>query len=243
MANYRKNYLNQVIFQINFVQLDVLKLNIDKNLSDLCCQIANTELSKAPHVNVSILPDNKVISETISSFQFNGSSIRILIQDSILQIIAFQYENHGHFHKIIDQITTMFIQKYKPKIIRAAIRYVNNIISESGSTYDFNKMINENLLRSTNYFVEGGFILARSIGNMFIKNENDVEINFVYGYANPEFPNKISKGEFLLDYDCSKSLSTEDNVNVSSTIAEIKQFANIIFEKSITEVLKIQMRS
>jgi uncharacterized protein (TIGR04255 family) len=63
------------------------------------------------------------------------------------------------------------------------------------------------------------------------------KVLFNFGVFNSEFPNTISKKEFILDYDC----VSEDERSVETVLPVFTDFNNIVwdlFEKSIGDDLR-----
>ncbi len=71
-------------------------------------------------------------------------------------------------------------------------------------------------------------------------NENNINTKFQYGFANSEFPNQISKREFILDYDCSVIINGRIE-NVKAILLNLRNKVNSLFENSILEGLRNEM--
>jgi uncharacterized protein (TIGR04255 family) len=72
----------------------------------------------------------------------------------------------------------------------------------------------------------------------FMKNDN--RIIFTFGTPNSEYPEPISRKEFLLDY----NVSYDDLLEISDVFDKIKEFNEIIsdmFENSIGDELRAKM--
>ena len=239
MKSYKKNYLTQVIFQMHFTPLDQLKINIDQQFSDLCTGKTNAPSLVNNNINLTI-SEGQVLSEKTNTWNFTNDNFRIVVTHNVLQIIASKYTTHEDFHSLITDITSSFIDLYKPHIMRIGVRYINMILF-NGEAYDFNDYINKDLLASTLAY-KNDFALTRSIGNMIMKDEeSDLVLGFVYGWINSIFPNKIAKREFLLDYECAKENINGASVSVKDIIKQIRNFVNKVFENSITEGLREEM--
>lgn len=238
---YSKPFLTQVIFQANF-QIDALRENIDSSLTELCKDKTGAHLSELKNTNINILqaPAQRIVTTLNSRWVFQGKFLHIIIQNDILQIINLKYINHSEFHNTIDEIFNKIKEIYKPIFTRIALRYVNNVSFTEGSTFDFNHLINNSLLQSTLEYKEFG--LTRSIGVINIYNDQEnINTTFTYGFVNPEFPNKISKRDFILDYDCFTVLNVTIDT-IKPTILKLRNTVNELFEKSILPELRIKMQ-
>lgn len=235
---YSKHYLTQVIFQVNF-NIEALKDTLHPELIELCKEKTSANLNEAKHTNIEVLPD-KVSSKVSSKWVFKGEVFQIVLQRDFLQIINLKYTNHNDYHPIIETVFNKVKEIYKPIFTRVALRYINHIRFPEGNTYDFNGIINESLLSPTLDYRDFG--LNRSLGIMNIFNEEQgINTNFTYGFFNSEFPNRIAKREFLLDYDCFMMLNTPIE-SVEPIILTLRNNVNTLFEKSVLEGLKTTMR-
>lgn len=236
--HYKHNYLSKVIFQANF-SIDALKRSIHPSIVDLCKELTGVEKVEQPIITLVLSMDKPGgSSERLPSYVFDGVRFQVRIQHGELVISDKQYTHHEEFHGVIIKILSQLNLVYaKPSFSRVALRYANNIKFEEGDTFDFNEKINPTLLGSTLDFKD--FDLSRSIGIMNMHCD-DIYVNFTYGFLNPEFPNKITKREFVLDFDCFKT----PNVNIpdiQETLLELRAKVNILFEKSVLPELKQKM--
>lgn len=238
LMQYSKPFLTQVIFQANF-QIDALKDNIEESIVQLCKEKTGAHLSELKNTNISVLPNQGVETTLFSRWVFKGENLQIVLQTDFLQVINLKYTTHADYHPIIDEVFNKVRETYKPIFTRIALRYINNIRFSEGATFDFNNLINDTLLKPTLDYKEFG--LTRSIGVMNIHDQHeDINTTFTYGFVNPEFPNKIAKRDFILDYDCFIVL----NVTIDSIkpfILKLRNTVNALFEKSILPDLRIKM--
>jgi len=235
--HYTRNFLNNVVFQASF-NIDSLKQALDKTIMELCSKLTGAEMveRRLMNVTVSMVESQVSTAEKIPSYVFIGDRFRIHIQNDTLKIIDTKYSHHNDFHPIAIEVLTAFnIQYKKPKITRISLRYLNIIKFPEGDTYDFDGLINPTLLAATLDYKDLG--LSRSVGTLNIKGEDDLNVKFIYGYTNPEYPNKIVKREFILDYDCYKIVN-DSILDIQPFLMEMKDKINTLFDKSILQGLK-----
>lgn len=245
LVKYSKNFLTQVIFQANY-NIPSIKFHLDSTLKDLCRLKTGQDPKELKNTNVNFSVNSNsnqaVTTEMNSRWLFQGSELQIIIQYDLIQIVNLNYTDYTHFHGIITEIFNKVKDIYKPVITRIALRYINNINFPTGSTYDFAEYIDEALLNSSLKFKDYG--LKRSIGQMQLaEDENDLSVNFTYGFNNSQYPNKLIKREFLLDYDCflTYKSTSETVLDISDIILKIRNKVNQLFEKSILSGLQKQM--
>jgi len=237
---YKKPFLSQVIFQANY-NIPVLKIDVPPRLREICTALTKKEIKevKNSNININYVPNLPITTELNTKWIFDGEELLITIQHDLIQIVNLKYTNYFDFHKIIAQVFETVRELYDPIITRIALRYVNNIAFPTGGTYDFGNLIDNNLLTGLIKFKDYG--LQRSVGQMILKNDqDDINVMFTYGFNNSQFPNKITKREFLLDYDCFCVYSnpTEKITAITDTLLKIRNQVNDLFEKSILDGLR-----
>lgn len=240
-THYQNNYLNGVIFQVNYT-VDSLKTTIHSGLVDLCKEVTGSEPVQQPMLNLQFAINSKSqpIQEQINSWIFDGDKFLIQIQHNSISIRDKKYIRHNEFHEVITSIVNFFNKIYQPTCSRVAMRYTNIIAFPEGNTYDFKDLIHDDLLNATLFFSKEG--LARSIGAMNMIDDDGIRVNFVYGFLNQKgFPNKISKREFVLDYDCSID-DIVQSPQIEPYLVKLRTKVNLLFNKSILEKLREQMK-
>jgi len=238
---YSNHFLNQVIFQANY-NVPVIKTEINASLKNLCEEITGQSLYIGKNTNINVAADQPVLSTVQNRYLFLGKEVQVVVQGDFVQVINLKYTDYTHFHGIIEKVFNKVREVYNPGFSRIALRYTNNINFPDGSTFDFDGLIDESFLNCLLKFKDQG--LARSVGQTFMTHEDgDLSTLFTYGFSNSQFPGKIIKREFLLDFDCYRTYQ-EPNFNINS-ISEItlsiRNKVNELFEKSIGEKLRTLM--
>lgn len=240
--NYKINFLSKVIFQANYQLIPQLKVDIDKGLKDTIITIVGLEpvISENQLVFLGIRPGSS-LSEINKEIQwnFNGNPVRVIINSQWFQVITFKYTNFKEFHPIISQIFDEVTKTYHPSYNRIALRYINNIAFKEGNTFDFGDYIDDSLTSFTLRFKDND--LKRSIGSMELRDDSlNVNTKFNFGFFNGEYPNIISKREFVLDYDAF-TLFNQTSDRIEEILQRLRTNNNRLFEMSIKEGLREEM--
>jgi uncharacterized protein (TIGR04255 family) len=177
--SYETNFLSQVIFQANYNSVDLLKSSIDPTLERLCVEKTGTGKTEGKANTINIL-NNKVSNEVNSTWIFNGTNIQIAVQHNVVQIIIKQYTDHNSFHQIINDVYNSLKRIYKMIMSRVSLRYINSISFSTGSTFDFDNLIDADLLKSTLKFKD--LRPSRSMGNMVLAHP-DYNITTIFNYG------------------------------------------------------------
>jgi len=238
-VHYKDHFLNQVIFQLNFSPVMHLSKSLPEDLSNIILRQTQSEFQKA-ELQTFQLGGGVPVQSADKSYQWisKGNGLQFIIQNNLLQIINFEYKDHTHFHGIIDELFRYIYGAFKPSIFRMALRYINQF-KLPGSTFDTDGYLNPDLTCATVGFKEEG--LSRSIGSMsLVDDDKELTVNFTYGYFNSEYPNKIAKKEFLLDYDCIMMQNgfNPEKDEIKPFLIKMKEKVNYLFNKSIGEKLK-----
>ena len=240
--NYKRNYLLKVIFQANYQVIPQLKLDIDKDLKELISrEVGKEPVTSENQLVVFGIKQGSSMSEVNKEIQWNftGNPIRVLINSQWFQVITLNYTNFNEFHPLISKIFSEIFRTYNPEFNRIALRYINSISFKDGNTFDFKDYIDDSLTSFSSKFKDHN--LRRSFGSMEIRNEqSNINTKFAFGFFNSEYPNSISKREFVLDYDAFTIYNPKSD-KIEDILQKIRSNNNDLFEKSIKEGLRNEM--
>lgn len=241
-VKYKTNPLEKVIFRIDFEPIELARLSrfYAAELKDV---YPLKETKKG--IEVATKFDFKT-GETLQEKQeftewhfINSDTTKRLIVTS--KSFILEYSKYNDSEELLSDIGTGIVKLMAEfnvqTVIRVGLRYINKLKPEDQNPMDWKKYLNKNLLGNLE-FSKGKFKLARSMGQIVIKNEND-DIVFNYGQWNDDFPNEITKKEFILDFDCySKFPSPATELDVETTTKEFNQKIEDLFESCITTEFK-----
>lgn len=239
---YRKNFLSNVVFKLDF-----------PTLSDYGPEKTG-EFQKLVKNDFQILEEQKGISfehkfegtEQIEAKPteiqkwvfFNKTKTRIISFESDNIIVEFkEYSHFEDFFKIIDMVTKSLFKLF-PSIVstRLGVRYINQINLEEKDPFEWDNLLNNSLLDAMS-FISDKEDMSRHI-TLLVLNKEDYMLRFQYGIANSLYPSPIIRKEFVLDYDC---FTFESLAKTEEIMGKVKDFNEIIldmFEKSIGNGLR-----
>ncbi|MDR3223576.1 MAG: TIGR04255 family protein [Methanobrevibacter sp.] len=229
---YIKNYLTDVIFEVNFPPIlelmggdDQYASIFQKNIVD---KFPYSEIKKGEEITLNV-PKIKSERKKINSWLFKDDVIPKKIVILNYNKIVLHYKKHyTTFNDFFETIQLIFdaLCKYPVrKVEYIGMRYINQI-DENKNLED---LINEKL-HITSGFVDKDDIL-RSMHSLEFRKE-DYVFNFNFGY-----PNSRAMKEFVLDYICKYKEVTDIN-NVSKIAREMNKIIKEYFEKSISKGLR-----
>jgi len=182
---------------------------------------------------------DKQTSVPMYSFRAQDSSKQVVITPSSFSLEFSRYKNFDDFKSDVFSAYVAFQGLYSPlTITRCGLRFINKIKFTEGNPLDWSDYINPDLLKSMDAFSESKPDISRMMSQICL-NKDSYNLNFNFGIYNAEFPGKVSRREFILDYDCFTKECSSDGVEKQLTTfgTEIQK----MFEKSIMPNLRTVM--
>jgi len=239
---YESHFLTNVIFRVDFPK--ILELTEQKPPSKLQEKISENypivnevkgEFQKYQFKQTL----NFVDAEKKVSWEFSNKekTKRVFIDSDFVFIEYLKYEHFDDLFQDVKMILETFIDLYPVKITkRVGLRYINQIKIESGDSTDWNNLIHPSLFSVSREFISNKHEILRSMHYLELKEE-ECDLKFQFGLFNSEYPNPISRKEFILDYDC----TTNEEIDILEIFDKAKEFNKKIhewFEKSILDDLR-----
>lgn len=245
MANYKRNFISEALIRVDFaVPIDELRNNLNHNLSKTILE----DFKILDHERITgdnITFDGKTIStQTITDINWRGYGIDreksiILNYNSLL----ISYKFYDGFDRMRDEFIKVLSKIFEiyndTQIRRVGIRYINQIEILEKNPTNWESYINEGLISCIS-FSNLNKSISRAMSNMEYNFEN-YKLRFQYGIFNPDYPAKVKRKQFILDYDCYND-GLYENTNVITTfLDESHEKIKELFEESITDGLRDEM--
>ncbi len=248
--HYKKNFLSKVIFKIDFGSV-VTKTQDDELASKFAAGIK----TNYP------IAESKPLSEISMKMSRSGSSIRqeiigkvrehtnkegkkILILNPDFLLLEYREGAYSHFPDFKDDMSLIYNEFQNifdiPTFSRIGLRYINEIKFSEGTPLNWKNIIKDSFVESTFAGLLKEMKLTRSMHQFMAKHGEDISVLFQYGIFNPEFPNPISRREFILDIDCFIS-ATVEKTEIIGRLEELNKVAEVMFENSIDDGLRKEM--
>lgn len=241
---YKKNYLTNVIFRVDFlksVELSSLRIFTEKisNIYPLSKQIDGEEGFIDFDLKTKIINQktNKIVSW---DFFDKNKTKKLNICSSSLFIEYYKYNNSSDLIIDAEKIVKEFVELFGVKTIRRmGLRYVNEINIENEKNFlDWTKYINKDLLGEIVFAGKESLSVSRAMGQLVFKDGFN-SLNFNYGIYNNDFPNEINKKSFILDYDYYSNIPIDTSeTNLIDTVKDYNKKIEKLFESSITDAFR-----
>lgn len=229
---YKKNFITNVVFKVNFPKI----LNLSEQKPPIQLQkifsekFPRVDIKKIPYVDTRIMKDStldiKGTTKILWIFLDREKIKKVEIEQDALSIEYLKYENFTEFFQTIKFTYKNFIDLYNIKIInRLGLRYINQIKLETGNPLSWDNFINQYLFSISKNFVKekDRDNISRSMHFLEV-NDEEYKLRFQFGMHNSEYPNPISRKEFILDYDC----ISKEEMEVEEVPNKVKMFNTII---------------
>lgn len=211
MTTYPRNFITQVIAQVNFQPILKLKNETPDDFQETIReQFPRIERKESIDIELLIKPGGGLPSlpEKLSTWEFinKEQTDKISLNYKVINFSSKEYKSHDLFFSKVELMYNNFYKIYRPGLInRMGLRFTNEI-KLKGNPLDWDGYINNNLYCSIKAFPD--LPISRVMSQLHI-NYGDHKIIFQFGIYNSEYPNPISQREFILDYDCSNNEECE----------------------------------
>ena len=247
---YENPYLNEVIFRIDFSNINSLYGN-DKEASKdfhekISKEFPNTIIKRNHEFNIGIDADTGKPTQ-ISSQEGNflwvfknrkhDKSVELTSKSLILHYSKGAYTHFRYFLKDIILLIDA-LKNYDPKDLKfLGLRYVNQI--DGKTMQELQECINPSYFNNAINNLEENEEFIQSLDKLSIRKEKYI-LNFQYGLFNAAYPDPNFDKDFILDLDC----TTNNIETIDDVLSELKRMNKYIwskFENAITDILRDEM--
>jgi len=240
---YDNVFLKDVIIRVDFISpIEQLKKQLPKALSSEVLKyypISEPKKTIAKGFEFSVQGAVKSLADMESMvWNFYGKEReKILRIDS--QALTINYKKYNKYHFLRDEffniVSTFFDVFPEAQGSRIGLRYINEITLEDENVFDWSKYINDNLLGVFNFY-DNKSNYARLLNNIEF-NFDDFILKFHFGMHNPDYPSKIVKKVFILDYDAFHQ-GLMDRTLIQNCVDKFHSKIQNLFEMSIKSDLR-----
>ena len=241
MPNYTRNFLTNVIFRVDYPS--ILSLAKEPPAAfQRAIQDDYPRASQGKNVELVMTEDQpSSVSESRSwAFSDMDRQNKVTLTSAFL---AFENKGYTHFPDFSPrcvQVLEALREAYRPQVIsRIGLRYINVVCLPDGDPFDWSGYISDSLTASVQAFVDDQDAIAQAESQLHF-NKDDHQIRLRFGLSNPDFPNTVTRKQFLLDFDC----FSRDEVSLEQVMGRLDEF-NVeiyrLFELCIGDELRAIM--
>lgn len=238
---YKRNFLQQVIVRIDFESsFEELKASIsDKLFEKVLSRFPLPEKKEIAYTEFKIEKKEITTKEPAVFYQWifygNDRQKQLLISHDFFYIIYNKYNNFEELKEDFHEITSSLFEIYDIKSKRFGLRYINNIEIQEKNPFSWKPYLHKNLLTLFNVS-KNKIDIIRAINSIEYKY-NDFNVRFQYGMNNPDYPARIKKKSFILDFDTYYQGLLELE-NLTGYLDQFHMAIQESFEESVTDKLR-----
>jgi uncharacterized protein (TIGR04255 family) len=180
------------------------------------------------------------VSENHWFHQAKDGSKTICLAPNFMWLDYKKYEEFADLKSTFSGVTESLFESLPDfDVSRFGLRYFNNIELTDPHLTDWDAYLDKNLLSIFN-LADDRTKISRAFHNLEL-NFGDMNLTFLYGMHNPDYPAPIKQKTFVLDFDA-YILKSQDKDEVVSNLEVMHERIQSMFEKNITEQLREIMR-
>lgn len=243
MATYKRNFIEQVVFNVNFDSISLSKFNdFNEKIIEKKFELERTP-NETTEENFEFGSDWSMKRSLWKKFIWKAQLwdwYIIELSDNYIQLFFNRweavYKDKSIFQKYLD-VLDVFFDTFEIKwFSRVSLRYINNI-KEKELESELSDYIQWDLLKWSD-FSKWIWDLARFMSQfMIVKDGYNVMVK--YWFWNNLFPSKIVDEDFILDIECSPSMPiSRQEKSITEIFSDFNVEIDDIFERSITQEMK-----
>ena len=244
---YKRNYLTSVIARIDFPSpLKQVSKGLPRPMVDLIKEMFPVPEPK-PFVAQEMQFSNmqvkqRRVNEGIEwNFHGENKEKTLTIGPSALFVNWRQYNSYQDLKNEFLRTALEFLGHYKgTQISRIGMRAINELKMDEQKPLDWSEYVNPELLHLLDFGEDTKF-LSRAFHNLE-SNFGDFNLRFQFGMHNPDYPAKIVKKVFILDFDAYYQGLT-DRDQLTECCDRYHEKLQEYFEASITDKLREKMNA
>ncbi len=232
----KNNYLNQIIFRIDFDTITELTGDNQKSVNKFKTNIIHLfpkyKVFQEKNLNVHVEEDIPTSSVDTGNFcwifENNEKNKEITLTPNNLTV-SYRKNVYSGFNSLLTEILLFLnaLKEYNLNEVQfIGLRYINEI-NNSEINNNIQKYINSNLLsvHLLNDLKEDNNNLIQLFSKLDFQQDG-YDITLQYGFYNPTINPEFEK-HFILDYDCMK----KQNILIDEVATHLKQMNHLIFKK------------
>jgi uncharacterized protein (TIGR04255 family) len=240
MSKYKRNFITDVIFRIDF--RNISGLNAGNQPEEFEEEIISKFPVKKPIEQRGLKLEGhgegvsveKMPTQTIWTYSDKEKRMIVELAANFLTVNCKKYETFDLFKKNVTSILDHFLSIYKiDSIDRMGLRYIDKITLDHDNLFSWKEHINIDLIKNLD-FIGNKNTLRRIMQVYEIALKSDTNLRFQSGIFNSWYPDKLVQKEFYIDCDCYTPIQINAN-EIKEKIDDFHSLCSEYFEKSITE--------
>ncbi len=246
IRKYRKNFLSQVIARIDFADsLDLPSKGPEEDVRDFFKKnfpVAERKVNIHKQVTFHLDGEPEEKKSEVREWHFFSKSRhkKLVLSDRFMLVEYSKYNTFDTLKTDFLSASNLLFDTYDNlQVERFGLRYVDKIELDEEDQTDWKKYLSSNLL-SIFKLADEEEKIARAFHLLEILHDDESRLRFQYGMPNPDFPSRIKRKLFVLDWDLYCTLIL-DKPDVEKFLDIFHSRAKSAFEEVITDDLRNEM--
>lgn len=234
---YKRNFLKDVIFRIDFVSPvnvnDFVKNNF-LELKEIYPLYSPVKINQNNKVNFDDKKGYTVEREKTNQIFFNSSKTSKMEITPVSLVINYKkYIDFDPLYNDIERVLNLLIKSSDIVVGRTGLRYINIFENDGLDSIDWKKYIKKSMIFFETW-KDSNVLQHMAVANL---KKEECLLRIQYGLFNGEIPNDRVKESYILDIDASSYQMCDLEV-VKTQVKKWNEDIRSIFEYSITEEMK-----
>lgn len=248
---YQHTFLSQVIARIDFRNyIDSKELFCDEILDEIRSNFPRQSMTKAinfSNYNIELHAGSEmapsIMEETKSGLSKEFASAdrtsKLTLTNKFLVIEFNNYSSYTENFDVVKKIVGAILNNRSITTDRIGMRYINlfDVEKVKISKSLFRKPIADALYYKDEKIIAGDMQIIRTMNMSEYCSGNSI-LNIRYGFYNPEYPSKMNKNDFALDFD----YFTQEPMNRSIDIAAFFDRGHITIQSTFESYISDKLR-
>jgi len=244
VKKYRTPFLKEVIVRLDYSYpiTQLIKTLPDKLKTILALLFPISEPKEFVGRELVISMDvtkEKIVEGTTWIFHSMDRQKTLLIDRENVNISYKTFDSFDVLKQEFLPIVEVLFESYKDfQGKRLGLRYINEVKLDENNVLDWSEYLDEKLLTYLE-FPEDPSLICRAFNNLEL-NYGDFILRFRYGIHNSDYPARIQKKSFILDYDAYYQ-GLQNLEDITQNLDKFNEAIHKIFEQSIRDSLRSKM--
>ena len=172
-VRYRKNFLTNVIFRLDFTSIDEINTKIPGDFwEEFRFEFPHTETQEVIKYITIVKEGKKYDYENhfpLYVFSDSNNEKRVLLANHYLVVEFLKYQDFHSFQGIVHKIGDNFLKLYHPtNFRRLGLRYINQIVLPKGNPLIWNNYVDISLIHVVDKFLKRDPHLSKAMSQIIL---------------------------------------------------------------------------
>lgn len=245
---YKRNFLTEVIARIDFVSpIKSVGDELPKKISKIALKTFPILEPKKTDIEQFTISKKEIAREKVEQYtewHFHGKNREksLVISPGSIFVVSTSYAKFEAFRRDFMENVLAFCDYFKDaQGKRLGLRYINNIELDEANPLDWTNYLHPNMLSLFEFYPDDKKSLSRIFHNVEF-NYEDYNLRYQFGMHNPDYPAKIKRKVFVLDFDA-YSQGLLESKDLSDKLDVFHKQTQLLFELSIKDDLRNKMNA